>query len=363
MNDVQILINDQQMSESLSDLLLRRYLSRQHIPWTNTDAYVAQVMLEFRTTGHRNLDFVLLHSHIQTDINAYQVLVKTRYKKIFRPLVNALEPHIASMGLDRCLKFLVMSSNRSAMVTTVAKQLADRYRAITVRESAESGSDIVIRNTIHNEKILQQRIAQNRPYWYIDAGYTNHLAGRKLWHRIVRNNLHQIPDLSRTWPADRLKFLESFPRPWHHGGNRILIVESSSQHYQLYGDTLGAWRDRIIRELDFQGLKMKRIFYPKENKKTRKSVHQYLSKDPDSWYCVISDSSAAAIEAIWLGIPVITFRSHITSPVARNNIGQIKDLYRGSIGEWLCALTYSQFTKKELQNGQAMSIMREYHGA
>ena len=75
---------------------------------------------------------------------------------------------------------------------------------------------------------------------------------------------------------------------------------------------------------------------------------------------MISDSSAAAIEAIWLGIPVITLGRHISSAVARNDLGQINDLYRGSIGDWLCALTYSQFTKKEMYDGTALKIIKEH---
>jgi hypothetical protein len=89
-------------------------------------------------------------------------------------------------------------------------------------------------------------------------------------------------------------------------------------------------------------------------------VFEDLRDDKDV-YCVISDSSAAAIEAIWLGIPVITLGRHISSAVARNDLGQINDLYRGSIGDWLCALTYSQFTKKEMYDGTALKIVKEHH--
>jgi len=60
---------------------------------------------------------------------------------------------------------------------------------------------------------------------------------------------------------------------------------------------------------------------------------------------------------------VITLRQHVTTPVARTEIRHIHDLYRGALGNWLCALTYSQFTKRELENGAAWKILRRYHGA
>jgi hypothetical protein len=363
MSKLKVLINDQQLAESLAKLMLLRYLARQPMPWTHTDEYVNQVLQQREHSGFRNLDFVLLHSHIQKDINDFQDQIKRRYKRSFRPLVNALAPRISGLALDEALKSLVVSEVRSGLVDGLARCLTNGAWPITVREYQSDLDDLIIRNTINNEQVLQDRLQQSRRFWYIDSGYTNHIAGRKLWHRIVRDSMHQIPDLTQDWPVDRLGFLASFPRPWNDGGSKILIVESSVGHYHLHGDTKENWQGRIIRELDAQGIKMKRMFYPKENKKTRKSVYQYLSKDPSAWYCVISDSSAAAIEAIWLGIPVITLRPHITTPVSRNSVSDIRNLYRGPLSQWLCALTYSQFTKKEIQNGTALEILRKYHGA
>ena len=167
--------------------------------------------------------------------------------------------------------------------------------------------------------------------------------------------------MTRSWPSDRLRTLPVFPRPWHGKGSRILIVENSSSHYRLYGDDIQAWRTRIAHELDQYDNTMEREWYAKNNKKERVSVYRYLEQDPKSWYCVITDCSAAAIEAIWLGIPVITLGRHISSAVARRDLSQINDLYRGSMGDWLCALTYSQFTKKEMQNGTAWKIIEKYH--
>jgi len=47
--------------------------------------------------------------------------------------------------------------------------------------------------------------------------------------------------------------------------------------------------------------------------------------------------------------------------VARNDLSQINDLYRGSIGDWLCALTYSQFNQQEMYDGTALKLIKEYH--
>ena len=39
----------------------------------------------------------------------------------------------------------------------------------------------------------------------------------------------------------------------------------------------------------------------------------------------------------------------------------INDLYRGPIGDWLCALTYSQWTLAEMRSGLAVKMIRRYH--
>jgi hypothetical protein len=80
-----------------------------------------------------------------------------------------------------------------------------------------------------------------------------------------------------------------------------------------------------------------------------------------NYYCVITDASASAVEAVWAGIPIITLNRHISTPVACTELSKINDLYRGPIGNWLCALSYSQFTTKELYNGTALELIEKYH--
>jgi glycosyltransferase involved in cell wall biosynthesis len=68
------------------------------------------------------------------------------------------------------------------------------------------------------------------------------------------------------------------------------------------------------------------------------------------------------LEAMACGIPVITLSPHISSPVARSSAKEINDLYRGPIGNWLCGLSYSQFTREEMTDGTAIKILRKMHG-
>jgi hypothetical protein len=138
-----------------------------------------------------------------------------------------------------------------------------------------------------------------------------------------------------------------------------LVIENSSKHHELFGTTLEAWRENIIQQLS-QHTDREIVFRPKQDdRKTRDSLYQHLMDC--NYYCVITDASTSAVEAVWAGIPIITLNRHISTPVACTQLSEINDLYRGSIGNWLCALSYRQFTTKELYNGTALELIEKYH--
>ena len=76
---------------------------------------------------------------------------------------------------------------------------------------------------------------------------------------------------------------------------------------------------------------------------------------------LININSNAATEAVWAGIPVITLDQHVTNPVTSNSISNINDLYRPNLAQWLCMLSYSQFTYEELIDGSFLKIVKRYH--
>jgi hypothetical protein len=149
------------------------------------------------------------------------------------------------------------------------------------------------------------------------------------------------------------------PRPWRVNDGAILVVENSDYHYQQQGTTLEAWRDFVRQKLKVN-TDRDIVFRPKNlDRKTRDNLYEHLCAS--NYYCVVTDASAAAIEAVWAGIPIITLGRHISRPVARTSLANINDLYRGPIGDWLCALTYSQWTLAEMQSGLAVKMIRRYH--
>jgi hypothetical protein len=230
------------------------------------------------------------------------------------------------------------------------------------QEDLDTTQPLLIRNIIHNEQILQDCINNCRDFWFVDSGYTNFLTGKqKIWHRLVKNNIHHSSK-NKAYPADRLNTLPSFPVAWRKTGDVILVVESSPQHYAIKGTSLEQWREEVRHNIA-QHTTRPIEFRPKNlDRKTRNGVYELL-KESKKYYCVISDSSSAAIEAIWCGIPAITLSRHITDSVTRSSISDINDLYYGPLGDWLCTLTYNQWTFEELMNGKTLKMIKRYRNA
>jgi hypothetical protein len=217
--------------------------------------------------------------------------------------------------------------------------------------------DCLIRNTVGNENLLVTKIDKARPFWFIDSGYTNFLEPNKKWHRLVRNHLHYGKYFDA--PVDRLGNFRDFPKQWRQGGDIIYVIEPGSFAADIFHVNLKTWKYEIEKELrEYTDKKIK--FREKAPKKERTNLYQELADD--DYYCLICINSNAATEAIWQGVPAITLDKHITNPVTANKISDINNLYRGRIADWLCMLSYSQFTYDELTNGTAFQLLKKYHG-
>ena len=172
----------------------------------------------------------------------------------------------------------------------------------------------------------------------------------------MRNHIHH--DQMFEAPVDRLANFTNFPKPWRESGEKILIIEPGPFAASIFHVDLKTWKYDVERELKKYTDK-KIVFREKAEKKIRTSLVEELKNE--DYYCVVNINSNAATEAIWSGIPVITLDRHITTPVSRSKLSDINNLARPHLARWLCAVSYSQFTKEELYDGTAIKIARKYH--
>jgi len=230
--------------------------------------------------------------------------------------------------------------------------------AVMVRrtEFTDYSENCLIRNTVGNEKLLVTKVDNNYPFWFIDSGYTNFLEPNKRWHRLIQNHLHYGKLFEA--PVDRLGNFKSFPAQWRENGEYILIIEPGPFAAQIFHCDLKTWKYDVEKELkQYTDKKIK--FREKAPKNERTNLYKELCDE--DYYCIVNINSNAATEAIWAGIPAITLDRHITNPVTVNKLSDVNNLYRGNLANWLCALSYSQFTKEELLNGTALAVVRKYH--
>lgn len=357
---MQVIVNREELLEPLAKRILMQAYKTGSIDYSATEHYVLKSTKITNKTGLLDINFAKVTELLFQDINNYADKLITDYKKNYRPLVNWLNQKFPSIDIDtRTLLDWYAEPAHQGFIKNIAANISSEFKCILSTDD-DFSSDVLIRNIVNNEKSLRHRLKTKKNFWFTDTGYTNFLESKgKPWHRLVRSHIHTSLT-HMNFPADRLHLLPSMPRPWRNTGDKILVVESSDNHYKMFGTYRTVWRDSIVVELTKYSDRPIECRPKSMNRKVRQSVYDLLMSS-DDYYCVISDSSAAAVEAVWAGVPIITLNTHITQPVARTQISDINNLYRGPIGDWLCALSYSQFSKREMINGTAQRIVEKYH--
>lgn len=354
---MQVIVNREELVEPLVKQILERAYKKKLPTFSRVNEFCNKARKRYQKTKQSDVTVEQIQDLVHKELKVYTDKLITRYKKQYRPLVRWLATCDSLREYDDQL--IQRYAGKKAFTLNIAKHISSDLTCI-VNNQDDHVTPVLIRNIINNEESIKFRILAGREFWFTDTGYTNFVASKgKPWHRLVHNHIHQ--DLTHlNFPADRLSNLAVFPKPWRTTGDKILVVESSDNHYRMLGTDRNSWRDTIANELAKHTNRPVEYRSKNMDRKERDSVYELLMSS-DEYYCVISDSSAAAVEAVWAGVPIITLNKHITTAVARTQISDIENLYRGPIGDWLCALTYSQFTKKEMQNGTAWKIIEKYH--
>jgi len=302
---------------------------------------------------------------------------KFNKRKLVHFVLGNLEKICSAYGQGNYLKGkrLLLDHYLNSPTDSYMKKLANGIYDKTSYRSKETYSspeqDCLIRNILNNEDLLKNKITNNFPFWFVDSGYSNFIrdSGTKIYHRLCRSDIHaELP--KHIFPMNRLlqMVLDTrnrldgfrFPRHWRTGGDTILIIPPSEYICAVYGLDQEKWTTQQEKEL--KKLTDKKIIVRTKDgtRKTRTSLYNDLLDD-QSVHCVVGHSSNALTEAVWAGVPIITLGKHITNPVSRNSLDKINNLYRDDVSQWLCYLSYSQFTNEELLDGTAREIMETWH--
>ena len=300
-----------------------------------------------------------IEKSIRLDYRLYKLNVARTLEYLKERHYNAahtkVEHVIDALGIDNIFK-AYKNSDFKHFVKSTGLNLDPNGYFIRRKNFNSYKADCLIRNTVGNEDLLVTKVDNNYPFWFIDSGYTNFLEPSKKWHRLVRNHLHYGNYFES--PVDRLGNFKEFPRDWRSDGDKILILEPGPFAAGVFHVDLKTWKYDVEKDLR-QYTDKKIVFREKAPKTERDPLYKHLLDE--DYYCVVSINSNASTEAIWAGIPAITLDKHITNPVTVNKLSDVNNLYRGSLANWLCMLSYSQFTKEELMNGTAHKLVKKYN--
>lgn len=355
-----ILIDDTELAYFLLRILNKKIPLHYTPEWIETEEYIHNVDKRYIS----NKKFIpkfkgTVEKLVKRDLENYVIILKTYISKVKKSNSKLAQENVKffidHLGKDKILK-LYSTEVKDTVIKNVGRKLDPTGTLVRRNDFVDFSKDCLIRNTIGNEEILISKLDNNYPFWFIDSGYTNFLESNKRWHRLVQNHLHFNNEFLP--PVDRLGGFKSFPAQWRTGGEKILIVEPGVFTASVFHIDLKTWKYNIEKELRKYTDKPI-IFREKVDKKIRSNLYnEFCNED---YYAVINLNSNAATEAIWAGIPVITLGKHITNSVSKSKISDINNLTRPHLMNWLCTLSYSQFTYDEIINGTAVDIIRKYH--
>lgn len=361
MSKMNLVLSAEELCSPLAKQQLITSYKKMHIPWQETNAYLEKIKKKLQKNKLAQIDFDVVKQLLQKDLVTFRDQINTHYKENYRNLISELAKDVNDSNKQDLINLYNQDSSAGFM-KNFGTQFPDEKIFVPSGQPIPDSDIAVIRNIRGNEQLISHRLKSELPFWFVDSGYTNFLTGKKQWHRLVKDHIHVEPPPTY-FPADRLNQFTCLPQPWRQENHRdpILVIENSAAHYELFDKTLDDWKSMVRLQIEKHSDRFIE-FRPKNlDRKTRSNLYEHLCNN--NYHCVVTDASAAAIEAIWAGIPVIVLNKHISLPVARNTVAKVNDLYRGPIGDWLCALSYSQFTWREISDGTALKILQRYHHA
>jgi hypothetical protein len=266
---------------------------------------------------------------------------------------------------DRCLKFsdypaMIMASYPNSRFVS-----KDRFWD----ESADILKNPVLIRGISSGKIGKYVREQGQDYYFIETGYLgnyrcpNNRTGRKVYHRIEKNNMQQrrILDVSDDRYKELVKFNPGMQyRGWKKPGSKILVVLPTEKPFQYYGEDRAKWINMIKHTLK-KHTDREIVWRQKASRGERTNDTIYDALDDDI-YALVTYNSIATVEAIQHGIPAFGLAPTAADPVCSNDLTQIENPrkpHEDVIYKWLSSIAYGQFSLDELLTGQAWQLVQE----
>ncbi len=228
---------------------------------------------------------------------------------------------------------------------------------------------MVVRGVTSKSEIVNCQNA-NRDFYYIDTGYLGNFpspgnnSGKKLWHRIVKNELQHNAPLAV--PDDRWKnLIKQDPRlqwaGWKNYNQKILLVLPNPKACRYYDIDCDKWIAETTEQIKtYSNLPIEvRV---KGSRSERNHGYSIYSAFESGVYATVSFNSIASLESVLFGIPAYVSVPCAASPLASTDLSTLKDPFKPELDTILkqChTLAYGQYTHEEILNGTAWKIINE----
>lgn len=195
------------------------------------------------------------------------------------------------------------------------------------------------------EHLLRLARAESRDFYYGDNAFFDVCRGK--FYRFAKNEL-QVATLQKP-RHDRLEKLFFSIRPWQRGGKHIVIVEQSQHFLDMVGKR--QWLLRLLKDLKPLTDRPLRV---RSWQRDKLGAGRSLQEDLRGAHALVTDSSAAANEALIAGVPVFVSGRCAALPLASGALSAIESpLYPDGREEWAAGLAGMQWTLDEIRSGAA----------
>jgi hypothetical protein len=237
---------------------------------------------------------------------------------------------------------------RQAIMQSIAKGSPSNQFIPDPNPIYQGGNSIIWGLIRGADKLMEQTKASGNDFYQIDNGYF----GRNIYYRMTKNQF-QLTEINH---CDDMRYKKIFSEigfsilPWQEKRTGpIVICLSSSFLFGFYKINIDQYLQDLISKI--------RTFTDRPiviREKFTEGIDQAIN---DAW-CVITHVSASALDALRLGIPVITTGYCAATPLA-TPIDQINDPYMPDHREALFAsLAWGQFTQSEFESGFAWKAIQ-----
>jgi hypothetical protein len=196
--------------------------------------------------------------------------------------------------------------------------------------------------------VLRRAQEEGRDWFFGDHAYF----GRGKYFRVTKN-AYQHDGQSRGVLSDRYLRFKRPIFPWRKAGAYVLVCPQSDVYFSLHGIDAKAWLADVTDTLRQHTDRPIRVRW--------KASRTPIAPDLEAAWAVVVFSSAAALDALIAGVPIITLAPFAASVrMGATDLSQIESpIYPDDREPFLHALADNQWTLAEIMRGAAWRHLHE----